>query len=184
MRVLPLAFLPKKISSSFLFFIDSNGMMMVYKEKKTKKSWTKIAWRFSISGHLFHGCSSEQRRPPKNDCKNRDFTRVSCNQVTCVKTSFFSPIFQRLEEIMVISCQQTKNAKNEIAAEVFQSICSRFGSYQKQRMNRGIPALWLIIDRWLRDAMTTESLLLRCFCAALILFMMCDACQQLFPLGW
>ena len=51
MRVLPLAFLPKKISSSFLFFIDSNGMMMVYKEKN-KKSWTKIAWRFSISGHL------------------------------------------------------------------------------------------------------------------------------------
>ena len=168
MRVLPLAFLPKKISSSFLFFIDSNGMMMVYKEKN-KKSWTKIAWRFSISGHL------------------RIFlflSLFSCNQVTCVKTSFFSPIFQRLEEIMVISCQQTKNAKNEIAAEVFQSICSRFGSYQKQRMNRGIPALWLIIDRWLRDAMTTESLLLRCFCAALILFMMCDACQQLFPLGW
>ena len=113
------------------------------------------------------------------------FSLFSCNQVTCVKTSFFSPIFQRLEEIMVISCQQTKNAKNEIAAEVFQSICSRFGSYQKQRMNRGIPAaLLLIIDRWLRDAMTTESLLLRCFCAALILFMMCDACQQLFPLGW
>ena len=167
MRVLPLAFLPKKISSSFLFFIDSNGMMMVYKEKN-KKSWTKIAWRFSISGHL----------------KTR-FSLFSCNQVTCVKTSFFSPIFQRLEEIMVISCQQTKNAKNEIAAEVFQSICSRFGSYQKQRMNRGIPAaLLLIIDRWLRDAMTTESLLLRCFCAALILFMMCDACQQLFPLGW
>ena len=169
MRVLPPAFLPKKISSSFLFFIDSNGMMMVYKEKN-KKSWTKIAWRFSISGHL------------------RIFlflSLFSCNQVTCVKTSFFSPIFQRLEEIMVISCQQTKNAKNEIAAEVFQSICSRFGSYQKQRMNRGIPAaLLLIIDRWLRDAMTTESLLLRCFCAALILFMMCDACQQLFPLGW
>ena len=168
MRVLPLAFLPKKISSSFLFFIDSNGMMMVYKEKN-KKVERKLPEDFQFPVILRFSC----------------FSLFSCNQVTCVKTSFFSPIFQRLEEIMVISCQQTKNAKNEIAAEVFQSICSRFGSYQKQRMNRGIPAaLLLIIDRWLRDAMTTESLLLRCFCAALILFMMCDACQQLFPLGW
>ena len=131
MRVLPLAFLPKKISSSFLFFIDSNGMMMVYKEKN-KKVERKLPEDFQFPVILRFSC----------------FSLFSCNQVTCVKTSFFSPIFQRLEEIMVISCQQTKNAKNEIAAEVFQSICSRFGSYQKQRMNRGIPAaLLLIIDR-------------------------------------
>lgn len=161
-------FSQKRSVPLFSFLLTQMGWWW-YIKKKTKKVERKLPEDFQFPVILRFSC----------------FSLFSCNQVTCVKTSFFSPIFQRLEEIMVISCQQTKNAKNEIAAEVFQSICSRFGSYQKQRMNRGIPAaLLLIIDRWLRDAMTTESLLLRCFCAALILFMMCDACQQLFPLGW
>ena len=54
MRVLPPAFFPKKISfssSSFLFFIDSNGMMMVYKENnisETKKVERKLPEDFQF----------------------------------------------------------------------------------------------------------------------------------------
>ena len=117
MRVLPPAFLPKKIRRSFffsfLFFYwlkwDDDG---ITEKLKKKKVW-KLPWRFSISGHLYK-------------CTQSCFS-LSCNQVTCVKTSFFSPIFL---EIMVISCQQTKNETSSF--QTVGNICSPVLSVKRE----------------------------------------------------
>ena len=102
----------EEASSRFSFFIDSNGMMMVLQKNWKKKVW-KLPWRFSISGHLYK-------------CTQSCFS-LSCNQVTCVKTSFFSPIFL---EIMVISCQQTKNETSSF--QTVGNICSPVLSVKRE----------------------------------------------------
>ena len=124
MRVLPLAFLPKKISSSFLFFIDSNGMMMVYKENnisETKKVERKLPedFQFPVILRLVslssHAIRSHVWKPPFSHKFFKDWKKLWWFRVNKRKT--------------------------RSSAEVFQSICSRFLSYQKQKMNRGIPLL-------------------------------------------
>ena len=101
MRVLPPAFFPKKISfssSSFLFFIDSNGMMMVYKENnisETKKVERKLPEDFQFPVIL----------------RLVSLSLLMQSGHMCENLLFLTNFSKTLEEIMVIPCQQTKNAK-------------------------------------------------------------------------
>ena len=119
MRVLPPAFFPKKISfssSSFLFFIDSNGMMMVYKENnisETKKVERKLPedFQFPVILRLVslssHAIRSHVWKPPFSHKFFKDWKKLWWFRVNKRKT--------------------------RSSAEVFQSICSRFLSYLKRR---------------------------------------------------
>ena len=114
--------------------------------------------------------------------KNREFLRFQkIENSKILKKCSFVCVLWRFSTFLVLFLAIWSNwgclgKASKIESRSWKSEKSRFSTLV---LSRGCS----LIDRWLRDAMTTESLLtlLRCFCA---LLMMCDACQQLFPLGW